>query len=119
MNLSQSKNVVRVTIVGEEYSLRSEASQEHVEAVASHVDDAIRKVMSSGTIVEHHKAAILAALQITDELFTAREGLAEVTGLMQALSEEVSHWLPPAKRATPINSQPAITTHKDSGDVKR
>lgn len=94
----QAKNVVRVTIVGDEYSLRSEASQEHAEAVAAYVDSAIRKVMSSGAIVEPQKAAILAALQITDELFTARDGLAEVTGYMQALSEEVKHWLPPAKR---------------------
>jgi cell division protein ZapA len=97
--VSQSRNVVRVSIAGEEYSLRSEASQEHAEAVAAHVDAAVRKVMSSGMIVETHKAAILAALQITDELFTAREHLSEVTGYMQALSEEVAHWLPPAKRA--------------------
>jgi cell division protein ZapA len=98
MMMSQSKNVVRVNIVGEEYSLRSDASQEHAEAVAAYVDRAIRKVMSGGSIVETHKAAILAALQITDELFTARENLDEVTGYMQALSEEVSHWLPPSKR---------------------
>jgi cell division protein ZapA len=98
--LSQSRNVVRVTIVGEEYSLRSDATQEHAEAVAAYVDKAIRRVMSSGSIVEGHKAAILAALQITDELFTARESLAEVTGYVQALSEEVRHWLPPAKRVS-------------------
>ena len=101
------KNVVRVTIVGEEYSLRSDATAEHAEAVASYVDAAIKKVMSSG-VSEPHKAAILAALQITDELFTARENLAEVTGYMQALSEEVSHWLPPAKRSTPVESHRAI-----------
>ena len=95
----QAKNVVRVNIVGEEYSLRSEASQQHAEAVASYVDSAIRKVMLSGSMVEAQKAAILAALQITDELFTARDSLAEVTGYMQALSEEVRHWLPPAKRS--------------------
>jgi cell division protein ZapA len=97
--VSQSRNVVRVTIGGEDYALRSEATQDHAEAVAAYVDKAVRRVMSSGNIVESHKAAILAALQITDELFTARESLSEVTGYMQALSEEVRHWLPPAKRA--------------------
>ncbi len=110
--MSQSKNVVRVTIAGDEYTLRSEATEEHSEAVASYVDQAIRKVQQSGSVVEPHKAAILAALQITDELFTARESLAEVTGYMQALSEEVSHWLPPAKRATPAESHPAISPAK-------
>jgi cell division protein ZapA len=96
--MTQPRHSVRVTIVGEEYSLRSEASQEHAEAVANYVDRAIRKVMSSGSIVETHKAAILAALQITDELFTARENLEEVTGYMRALGDEVRHWLPPDKR---------------------
>jgi cell division protein ZapA len=115
--VSQTKNVVRVTIVGDDYSLRSEASQEHAEAVAGYVDSAIRKVMSAG-VTEPQKAAILAALQITDELFTARENLAEVTGYMQALSEEVSHWLPPAKRATPAGGQAAIPASGKSGHRK-
>jgi cell division protein ZapA len=112
--VSQPKSVVRVTIAGEEFSLRSEASQEHAEAVAGYVDVAIRKVMQAG-VNETQKAAILAALQITDELMTARENLAEITGYMQALSEEVSHWLPPAKRATPAASHATISSEKGSG----
>jgi cell division protein ZapA len=96
--VAQPKNVVRVTIAGEEFTLRSDSSQEHADAVAKHVDAAILRVTSSGAMIESHKAAILAALQIADELFTVRENLAEVTGYMTALSEEMRHWLPPAKR---------------------
>jgi cell division protein ZapA len=93
-----SKHVVRVTIVGEEYAIRSEASAEHTRAVAAYVDDAIRRVLNSGGAVETRKAAILAALQITDQLFQAEQSAEALMGTMESLSSEVRHWLPPAKR---------------------
>ena len=96
--MSDRRSVVRVTIVGEEYSIRSDASPEHNRAVAQYVDHAIRKVMNSANVVESHKAAILAALQITDELFKARTSEEETAAAMRSLSEEVRRWLPPAKR---------------------
>ena len=92
------KHVVRVTIVGEEYSIRSEASAEHTRAVATYVDDAIRRVLSSGGATETRKAAILAALQITDQLFQAEQSAEALSGTMRGLSSEVRRWLPPAKR---------------------
>jgi cell division protein ZapA len=94
------KNVVRVTIVGEEYTVRSDASPERTRAVAKHVDQTIRAVMNSGAIIESHKAAILAALQITDELFSSRESHQELGDEMQALSADVRRMLPPSKRPT-------------------
>ena len=96
--MSEKKSSVRVTIVGEEYTIRSDASPAHTRAVAEHVDRAIRHVMNTATVVETHKAAILAALQITDELFRARAEADELSGTMRELSAEVRRWLPPAKR---------------------
>jgi cell division protein ZapA len=90
---------VRVAILGDEYSIRTEASAAHTRQVAEHVDRTIRKVLSAGAVVETHKAAILAALQITDELFRARADAQSVAESMQELSAEVRRWLPPAKRA--------------------
>ena len=95
--MTGNKHVVRVSIVGEEYAIRSEASAEHTRAVAEYVDRAIRKVMAGG-IVETRKAAILAALQITDELFQSEQSATAVAGGLRALSTEVRRWLPPAKR---------------------
>lgn len=93
-----SKQVVRVRIVGEEYTLRTEASTSHTEAVAEHVDRTIRAIISSGATVETHKAAILAALQITDELFREREAAEELTGEIRQLASDIRPLLPPAKR---------------------
>ncbi|PYP51197.1 MAG: cell division protein ZapA [Gemmatimonadetes bacterium] len=96
--MSSKKNVVRVTILGDEYSIRSDASPERTRAVAEHVDQVIRDTMRAGNIVETQKAAILAALSITDELFDAREAGDELAGSMKRVSGEIRPWLPPAKR---------------------
>jgi cell division protein ZapA len=54
--------------------------------------------MRAGNFVETQKAAILAALSITDELFDAREAGEDLAGSMKRLSSEIRPWLPPAKR---------------------
>lgn len=97
--MSERKTVVRVQIVGEEYTIRTEASLEHTRAVAQYVDQAIRQVLNSGSVVESHKAAILAALQITDQLFQARDAQQDVAKTMRALSADVQRWLSPGRTA--------------------
>ena len=62
------------------------------------MDRVIKETMRAGNIVEAQKAAILAALSITDELFDAREAGEELAGSMKRLSAEIRPWLPPAKR---------------------
>jgi len=96
--VTDRKSSVKVSIVGEEYTIRSDAPPEHTRAVAAYVDAAIRSVMNAGAVVETHKAAILAALQITDELFRSGAASAELAGELQELGSEAKRWLPPAKR---------------------
>ena len=75
------KKSVKVEIAGERHVLRSDAPAEYTHAVAAHVDATIRAMAANGTL-EQHRAAILAALVITDELFRTRSEL-------RALREEV------------------------------
>jgi cell division protein ZapA len=86
--MSAKRNVVRVTILNEDYNIRSDTSAEHTRAVAEYVDRAIRQVMSSGLVVESNRAAILAALQIAGELFEARENTDQLSRSIRSLSEE-------------------------------
>jgi cell division protein ZapA len=95
-----AKHSTKVTIWGEEYSLRSDADPEHTKAVAQHVDAAIREVVGNATVNQSHKAAILAALSITHELFAERAARQAMAEEMRALSSELRRWLPPAKRGT-------------------
>ncbi len=93
-----NKLVVKVRIVGEEYTLRTEASPEHTKSVAEHVDRTIRAIMGAGSTMETHKAAILAALQITDELFRERAASEAITADIRQLAADIRPLLPPAKR---------------------
>ena len=92
------KNAVKVTIVGEEYTVRSELDPEYTRQVAAHVDTAIRRVLQAGQMVESHKAAILAALAITDELFEARRQQEDLAARIKKLTDHLARLLPPQKR---------------------
>lgn len=99
--MTAKKHVVKVSIVGEEYTIRSDETPEHTHAVAEHVDRAIRRVLEGGNVLETQRAAILAMLQLTDELFKARENAQSLTSQMRELGSEVRRWLPPTKRGEP------------------
>jgi cell division protein ZapA (FtsZ GTPase activity inhibitor) len=95
---TEGKTSVRVTILGDEYPLRSATSAEETLAIAKQVDQSIREIMQSGLVVETHKAAILACLRMAGELAEARAAAASLSEQMTALSQEIRPWLPPAKR---------------------
>lgn len=92
----------RVRIVGEEYTIRSDVPPEHTRAIAAHVDAAIRKVLESPAITDPGKAAILAAMSITDELFRERAAQEALAEEMRNMSGELRRWLPPGKRGEAV-----------------
>ncbi len=96
--VSTKKHAVKVMIGGEEYTVRSDLPPEYTREVAGFVDQALKKVLSQGPIVETHKAAILAALDITNELFQVRKGEREVAARLAALADDLAKLLPPGKR---------------------
>jgi len=96
--MTAPRNAVRVVIGGEELSVRSELPPAYTREVAAYLDAALKRVRESVPMVETHKAAILAALAITDELFQARRGDRELADRLKALGAEVTRVLPPAKR---------------------
>lgn len=97
--MTSKKHTVRVTILNEEYAIRTETSPEHTKDVARYLDQAIRQVMSSGMVVESNRAVVLAALQITSDLLEARTWLDAVKDSIDGLSDFVRPLLPPSKRA--------------------
>lgn len=96
--MSTTKNAVRVFIGGEEYTVRSELPPEYTREVAAYLDAALKRVRDGLPTVESHKAAILAALSITDELFQARSGDRQAADRLSALADDLARLLPPAKR---------------------
>ena len=98
--MTTTKNAVRVVIGGEEFTVRSELPPEYTREVAAYLDAALKRVRDSLPMVESHKAAILAALSITDELFQARRGDREVADRLSSMANDLARLLPPAKRGS-------------------
>ena len=69
---------VTVRIAGEEHTIRANAEPDYTRSCARYVDERISEIRSKGALIETHKAAILAALSISDELLQAREELDRV-----------------------------------------
>ena len=63
-----AKRSVEVYIYGQKYVIRSESSEEYVKEVASLVDRKMREVAQRGSSVSTLNVAVLAALNIADEL---------------------------------------------------
>ena len=98
--MTEQRTVVKVTIGGDEYTLKSDRTAEYTRAVAEHVDNALKDVLATGAIVEPQKAAILAALAITDELFVEQAAASEMAERLSNLATDLCRVLPPAKRSS-------------------
>jgi cell division protein ZapA (FtsZ GTPase activity inhibitor) len=59
------KQSVQVSILGQQFNLRSDAPPEQVHRVARFVEDQISQVTSSGRTVDSLQAAILALLNVS------------------------------------------------------
>ena len=69
---------ISVTIFGDRYRIRSDRGEAYTRACAEYVDDAIQRAHRAG-VAEPRRAAILAALEITDGLLQARRQVEELT----------------------------------------
>lgn len=78
MSDKAAKTSVTVTIAGEEHTIRANAEPDYTRACARFVDERIAEIRSKSNLIEGHRAAILAALSISDEYFQAREELERV-----------------------------------------
>jgi len=67
-----AKNVVQVQIFGHSYTIRGEADQEYILGVAAYVDRKMREITEKLPVASLSKVAILASLNIADELFKER-----------------------------------------------
>ena len=63
-----AKRSISVTIAGHPLTLKSDADEAYVHKLAKMVDDRVRAAQDSSRAVAVHAAALLAALQLADEL---------------------------------------------------
>ena len=91
--MEQQKKTVRVTIVGEEVPLRGDADTEYMMKVAEYVDRSMRAVAEKAGHLSATKVAVLAAINITDELFRERsDSLKQLTDV-EDKAHDILEWL--------------------------
>ena len=95
---AEKSSAVTVRIAGEDHTIRANAEPEYTKKCAKTVDDRIHEIRMQAGMIEPHKAAILAALSIVDELFQAQDELEKVRGNVaeraRGLAERLSASLP-------------------------
>jgi cell division protein ZapA len=68
-----NKRSVTVEVAGQKFSLKTDADDEYVKSLAAFVNDKLTEARASGRTFSTHALAILAAMNIADELFQARK----------------------------------------------
>ena len=72
--MTEESNQVQISIFGQEYSVKAPADPDYIKKIAEYLDDKMREIQSGfSTTQSSTRIAILAGMNITDELFTARK----------------------------------------------
>ena len=92
--MESNKKLVNVRIFGQEYPIRASSNEEYIREVASYVDKKMHEVQKSvPSSMNASKIAILAAMNISDVLFSARRGddsfKGEVESKVKSLIERI------------------------------
>jgi cell division protein ZapA len=80
---------IRVTIFGTEYPIKGDADPHYIMEVAEYVDQKMRNIAKNAPMQSSLKVAILAALNIADELFKARTGKDKVMSELENKIDEI------------------------------
>jgi cell division protein ZapA len=86
----EEKNEVRVQIFGTSYTIRGEADQAYVQRVASYVDAKMREINEKLPVASVAKVAVLASLNLADELFREREERRRLSELVTQRADRLS-----------------------------
>ncbi|RPJ60556.1 MAG: cell division protein ZapA [Acidobacteria bacterium] len=82
-----------VLIFGERYTLRSEDGPDHLNRVADYVDRKFHEVAQAAQTLAPSKIAVLASLNIADELVKRDEAARRLEGEVLARIDEISQLL--------------------------
>jgi cell division protein ZapA len=94
-----------VTIMGSQYTIRGDADPEYIREIARFVDERMRQIAALSPAVPPLKVAILAALNVADDLYKEREGKHREESLTRerllSLAASLDQVLPPPDEIPP------------------
>ncbi|HZS39525.1 MAG TPA: cell division protein ZapA [Polyangia bacterium] len=87
------KRSVAVTIAGQRFTLKSDAEEAYVQGLATLVDEKMREVQRGAKTAAPHAVAVLAALQLADELEREKRGRRELRARVRDKSRAIREFL--------------------------
>jgi cell division protein ZapA len=91
--VSEQGKVIPVEISGQRYPIRSTLEPEYVARLATYVDEKMRAAADSTPTSDSVRLAVLAALNVADELFRCREATKARDGELAERTEELERML--------------------------
>jgi cell division protein ZapA len=87
--MPEKANLVHVEIFGQTYAVKAGADPGYVEALAAFVDAQMKDVSRASAAVDSVRVAVLAALNLADEVFRLRRELEQAQSQPRAQPEAV------------------------------
>ncbi|MBC8311399.1 MAG: cell division protein ZapA [Candidatus Marinimicrobia bacterium] len=90
-----SSNVVKVNILGQEYVIRTSADPAYIKEVAAYMNEKMDELIASGIDANSQqlKIAVLAGMNITDELFAQKENQKKLIDTVEAKTLAISEFV--------------------------
>jgi cell division protein ZapA len=88
--MADKPNLIHVEIFGQSYAVQAGADPGYLEQVAAHVDAQMREVSRAAGAVDSVRIAVLAALNIADELFRIRSAAQSGDDTLQKRAESLA-----------------------------
>jgi len=79
---------VKIEIYDQAYNVNADQNEQYLQELAAYVDGKMREIASATRMVDSLKVAVLASLNIADELFTLRGRQQEIDGPLRKRVEK-------------------------------
>lgn len=100
--MDNPNQTVKVVIYNQTYSLRSDHDGAYIQELAGYVDQRMNEIARATMTVDSLRVAILAAIQIADELFQSRSEMKETEKELAERSTKYAELLDQFLRVEPV-----------------
>lgn len=87
--MNENRTIVRIQILGAEYPIEADADPAYTQKIAAYVDSRLREIPESGASQSLARMAILAALNIADDLHKERQEKESILAILEARIDQL------------------------------
>ena len=92
--MALNPKVLKVNILGQDYVIRSSAGQKYLNEVSAYVNEKMEEIMASGIDDSQQlRIAVLAAMNITDELFSYKKDKQKFVNKVEAKTLAITEFI--------------------------